>query len=102
MDNVFTIKRVQTKLSLFKFRSEKLAESDDLTISDVKELMKDIEEERELTLDNMNSIIQETNYVPALDEAIKFITTGLSEGDMIDCANSLQDSAFSLGYYIAH
>jgi hypothetical protein len=64
--------------------------------------MKDILEERELTLNNMNSIIQETNYVPALDEAIQFISTSLSEGDMIDCKNSLQDSAFSLGYYIAH
>jgi hypothetical protein len=102
MDNVFTTRRVQTKLALFKFRSEQLAESDDLAISDIKELMKDIVDERELTLNNMNSIIQETNYVPALDEAIQFISTSLSEGDMIDCKNSLQDSAFSLGYYIAH
>lgn len=102
MDNVFTIKRVQTKLSLFKLRSEQLAESEDLAISEIKELLKDILEERELTLSNMNSIIQETNYIPALDEAIQFITTSLAEGDIIDCANSLQDSAFSLGYYIAH
>ncbi|GGW34950.1 hypothetical protein [Vreelandella hamiltonii] len=107
MDNEFTEARIRKLLTLYEQRLQQLSgNGDDLSdaelSSEVQRIIQEIQHERDRADQNKNHILQETNYIPALDEALNFLEQALETVGTTNFESKLDDAAFSLGYYRHH
>jgi hypothetical protein len=82
-----------------------LIEESDLTkdeiMSLINEIYTDMMQERERAISANNSIIEEANYIPALDEAIMYVGNSLEGESYEEVLSQLYDASFSAGYYLS-
>ncbi|MBV1881537.1 MAG: hypothetical protein KUG82_07880 [Pseudomonadales bacterium] len=100
--NEFTVNRVKSKLSEFMLKVDSLIESEHTTRENVETFLSDLNMEKELAENNINTVIQESNYVPALEEAIMHTEKGLEADNIERCFDALRDASFSIGYFLNH
>jgi hypothetical protein len=106
MDSEFSVARVKKQLNGFASHIDEIMFNDDISPDElafkVKGLIKLITDERDRAENNLSSVIEESNYLPALNEAISFLGLGLTENSNTDLNGYLYDAAFSLRYYLHH
>lgn len=104
MSNEFTQTRIRSFLSKYEQKIDALMENeDDLTdpemVQQVKEIMSELESEKALAKQTNHDLLQETNYIPAIDEALNFLDQSLEEAGTEQFDSNLYDAKFSLSYY---
>ncbi len=108
MDNEFSLARVKKYLGEFRDRLDRameLIEDSDLTkdeiMSSIKDIYTDMNQERNRATKASNSILEETNYIPALDEVIMYVGNSLEGKSFEEVSTQLYDASFSAGYYLS-
>ena len=107
MDNEFTESRIRKLLTLYEQRLHQLSDNeDDLSdaelSSEVEKMIQEIQHGRDRADQNVNHTLQETNFIPALDEALNFLAQASDAVGTNSFESKLHDAAFSLGYYRHH
>lgn len=106
MENEFTTKRVKTFLTKFLLEIERIIDSIDLSdeqfFEEVKALFNVASEEKKLCEKRKSSTIEDSHYIPALDEVLKFLEIGLDSESRDKSVSILSDAGLSVSYYLAH
>ncbi|WP_409525168.1 hypothetical protein [Nitrincola sp. MINF-07-Sa-05] len=99
MGDEFTEVRIRKFLTLYEQRLYQLSEDDELSDAElssaVEKIIQKIQHERDRADQHKNHILQETNYIPALDEALNFLEQALETAGTTSFDSKLQDAAFS-------
>ena len=103
----FTESRIKRFLEKYEADLNKLAENEeDLTDADretsLGEIIVEIRAERDRAEKEGKHILQETNYVPALDEALNFLEQAIEALGTMEFESKLYDACISLSYYRVH
>ncbi|MDH5544993.1 MAG: hypothetical protein OEZ43_05335 [Gammaproteobacteria bacterium] len=112
MENEFTITRVKKRLSSYRDSIEAISENFESATYDRKEelmlsiekVYKEIESEKDRAHknDGTDIDIETTSYLPALQEASKFLDQALDPDSNQNILSCLNNASFSLGYYLSH
>lgn len=107
MENEFTEARIKKNLSRYQQQLCELYENEnDLSDSElsaqVEQIVRELQQERDRVDRKRNHILEETNYIPALDEALKFLSQALEVAGTTGFESKLYDAEFSLGYHLNH
>lgn len=107
MENEFTEARIKKTLTQYQRQLVELHENEndlsDLDLSaQVERIVRELQQERDRADRNRSHILEETNYIPALDEALKFLSQALEVAGTTEFESKLYDAEFSLGYHLNH
>jgi len=109
MENIFSTARVKKYLDEYKCRLDNILEvidkadqSKDEIMSIIKDILSDMIQERDRSVTINNSIVEEMNYIPALDEAIEYVRICFVCKSFDEVSSKIYDASTSLDFYLSN
>lgn len=71
-------------------------------VQQVKAIVSELKSEKALAKQTNHDVLQETHYIPAINEVLNFLIQSLEVAGTTQFNSMLYDARFSLGYYQHH